>query len=557
MRRPTRARGFPMLSRPAALPRLIPRQLLIRSRARIAFRGPLPLAALVLLGALLPFSPARAEESFTQAAVLALHGDAAGAIREYESYVQAHSGDPLAPVAVYAAANLRADALGDPAGALAGYERLVRDYGTSPYVADAARRRGDCLAAMEKWNDAGQAYAEALVQAGRGGSAPTTGWVNDVSASAADCFRRGGEEAKAVAVYEEVLRQPLPAQIAATLLMRQGATCESIERPAEAARSYARVVRDYTYTDQFNEAVGKRELIDHHAALDWQPYLAYARASRDMQAGDYARALLRTDSVLAGEPSGGLKTAAEARKIVTEMLVQNDFATGRRRLATFAELHPEYRDQPNTQRFLQYTQDVIDAQAGVRADSTDAGAYRTLGILYVNGRMPALAVGPLEKAHALAPSDAGGTAYLGATYILVGRYDDADRVLQAFFADNPDDVNTMNRMGYALLGVGQAERAIRYFRMYAEKAPDDPNSHDSLGEGYLNAGRLAEAAAEYEKAVALDPSFSNSHFMLGQVYQQLGEPAKARAAYERFLERVPTGAQADQAQAALRELKAD
>ena len=276
----------------------------------------------------------------------------------------------------------------------------MRDYAASPFVADAARRRGDCLAAMEKWNDAGQAYAEALACAGRGGSPPATRWVNDVSSAAADCFTKGGDGSRAIAVYDGLLQQPLPAQTAATLLMRQGAACESADRAADAAQSYTRVVREYTYTDVFNEAMAKRELIDRHAALDWGPYLTYARASRDMQSGDYAGALARADSILAREPTAGLKTAAEARKIVTEMLVRNDFVQGRQRLAAFAALHPEYRDQPNTQRFLQYTQDIIDAQAAARADSSNAGAQRALGILYVNGRMPALAVGPLEKAHA-------------------------------------------------------------------------------------------------------------------------------------------------------------
>ena len=86
-------------------------------------------------------------DAFARATSLLMAGDAHGAVREYEGYAEAHPQDRLAPVAALAAGRTRQLALADIDGALPWFERVLIRYPGTPWAADAARRKAQCLAA--------------------------------------------------------------------------------------------------------------------------------------------------------------------------------------------------------------------------------------------------------------------------------------------------------------------------------------------------------------------------------------------------------------------------
>jgi tetratricopeptide (TPR) repeat protein len=316
------------------------------------------------------------------------------------------------------------------------------------------------------------------------------------------------------------------------------------------------VVEEFPFAGVFDQAVAKRELIDRHRTLDWEPYLTYARTSRDFARRDYAAVPPRCDSVLARSPNAALRACAEMRKIVAETQATGNFISGTRRLTALLDGLPDPRTMPNAERQLEQFRAMADAERRAADRPNDAAAQTALGALFLQLGLPARALGPLELAVKLAPEDAQARLYFGYACNAAGRAPEAVEAFRFYLERNPADTNALNQIGYALLAQGQAEEALPYFRRYAELAPEDPNAHDSLGEGLLNAGRLEDAAAEYETAVRLNPDFANSHFMLGEVSRRLGRTERAVAAYRRFLDLGPDGRQADEARTALEQLGA-
>lgn len=496
------------------------------------------------------------EPDLDAAADLARRGDAAGAVAAYERFVAAHPEDRRVPMAIFAASTLQADALQDLEAALRGYDRLLVAHSESPWAPDAACRKGEALAAAERWREAGAAYARALSLSGAIDPQNSGRWTDAVAGRTEECFARAGDPEGATRAYAEVLRRPLPAHVTALLSYRQGSGEEANGHEAEAARSYLRVVRDYPFTEVFERAMEKQELIARHESLPWSLYRVYARAGQDMRRGDYANAAARADSVLASRPDPPLAVAAEGRRIVSGMLADGELHAGLPRLEAFAREHPEVGGLPNMQRLTVYLQAVADAETAAEENPDDPSGWHALGEYYLQGRLLEPAVRALRRARALDPADLSVNLLLGTALARAGYAAPADSLLRALADAHATNGQVLNQAAYALLQNGLAERALPFFERYAAVAPDDPNAHDSLGEGLMGVGRPEDARREYERAVQLDPSFSNSHYMLGQVCRQLGDTRAAAVAYRRYLELQPGGSQAEAARQALREVEA-
>jgi tetratricopeptide (TPR) repeat protein len=380
--------------------------------------------------------------------------------------------------------------------------------------------------------------------------------MSEVAVAAADCYYRAGDRAKVIETYEKALVGEPPPAVGAVALFRLGETYESENEEEKAAESYARVLRSYPSSELFDQAIGKRELIDRHAAIDWNPYVAYSEASRMIAARDLEGALAKIDEVLAASPDEALAECAEYRKIAIETALRADFREGCERVEAFLDRYPDGQLRETAERTLERDWGpAADLEERVEEDPEDPGLLGQLGGIYLRARAPGRAVELLARAAALDPENDVVRLQLGYAHAQAGNDEDAIESFRYYLERHPRDTRVMNQIGYVYLGRGEAEQAISYFRMYVEAAPDEANAHDSMGEGLLEAGRFEEAAREYEVAVSIDPSFANSYFMLGRARREMNDATGAIAAYERFLELSPTGAQADQARAALEELR--
>ncbi|MBM3320086.1 MAG: tetratricopeptide repeat protein [Candidatus Eisenbacteria bacterium] len=513
--------------------------------------------ALAIFALLSPAARSAPPERLDRAAALTVEGDYAAAIGEYRAFLSEAPDDRLAPVAAMAIANIHLRVLRDTTEAEKTLSRVLADYRGAAWAAEAAREKAACARSRERWQEAAESYLLALELAAGTPGSESDQWMSEVTVAAADCHYRAGDPAKVIETYEKALVGEPPPEVAAVALFRLGETYESKNEEEKAAESYARVLRSYPSSELFDQAIGKRELIDRHAAIDWRPYAAYSEATRMIAARDLEGALAKIDEVLAAPSDEALAECAEYRKIAIETALRASFREGCERLEAFLDKHPNGQMRGAAERTLERDWGpAADLEERVEEDPENPGLLGQLGGIYLRARAPGRAIDLLERAAALDPENDLLRLQLGYAHAQAGDDTNALESFRSYLDRHPQDTRVMNQIGYLYLGRGEAEQAISYFRMYVEAAPDEANAHDSMGEGLLAAGRFEEAAREYEMAVSIDPSFANSYFMLGRARTELKDTAGAIAAYERFLELSPTGAQADQARAALEELRA-
>lgn len=515
-----------------------------------------PAVALLICFTAAP-APASVAIEFERATSLNMVGDHEGAIRQYEAFLARAPSHRLSPVAASAIANIHLRARHDTASAIRSLDLILEEHRASPWALEAARQKGALAEAEDNWIPAAESYELAINLAAEQEADTSDDWLNEVTLAAANCYYRAGADQKVIETYKNVLAHSPSPEVAASALYRLGESYESADDRASAAQSYVQVLEDYPSTAMFERAMAKREVIDAHTEFEWKPRETYAEGTALIAAGDFAGAIEKCDEILAGSATGPLRECTEYRKIALETAESGDFTEGCQRLRQFIDEHPDGPRTELAERTLENEWSrIAELEARSREDPEDAETLSTLGRAYLQARSFSKGIETLERAMALNREDAAAHFLLGNAYLRAGRSEEAIGAFTAYLDSNPDDVNALNMIGYAFLGQDEPEKAIPYFERYAELAPEEANAHDSLGEGYLTAGRLEEAAREYEKAIEIDPSFFNSHFMLGRVYQGMEEEDKAVAAYERFLTIVSRGPQADQARAAIAELRA-
>lgn len=496
---------------------------------------------------------AGALDPFDRASRLELAGDYTQALETYESCVAAQPDDPRAPLAAFAAASLRFLALDDLDAAAEAYARLIDRYPDSPWSAEAARRRGECFQARERWAEAGAAYGRALELSGGEAVDASPEWINEVSLVAADCYYKLGDRQRLIATYEQALGSSLPPHSTAALRFRLGDCYESGGEPRKAAEQYAQIIREQPCAPAFDQAMTRRELIEEYVSIDWAPVETYAQTRQDFRERDFAGALARCEQVLAATDNEALRTCARYRRILAGTVVAGDFTAGAAQLESLIGSLEDPRTMPGAPQQLAAIRRVAGLEAEAEASSEDTDVLGALGMAYFRAGAVARAVVVLERSRDLDPMDSATRRLLGTAYLSAGRPDEARAEFDRYLAENPNDTNALNMIGYTCLGQGDAESALTYFERYVAVAPEDANAHDSYGEGLVSAGRIAEAVTEYERAVELDRDFFNSWYVLGDLYQQQGRMAKSAEAYRRALELAPADARSAAARALLAE----
>jgi len=493
---------------------------------------------------------------FDRAALHTLHGEHEAALAEYRAFAEKKPDDRLAPVAVMAMAGIYLRVLEDTAQGEAALDRVATEYEESGLAPQAAREKAALAEAREDWRAAGEAYGKALELSGHVPEPPTADWLNEVTLSAADCFYRAGNEEQVITLYRKTLSGDPEPTVAATALHRLGEAYERAGREGEAAESYRRVIESYPQVREiYSQSLGKRDLVERHAELDWQPYIDYAQIFDRANQRDFAGAIELCDRVEAGTQNKTLRECADFTRIMMEAGLTGDYAAAVEKAETFLDEHPETVTRDQAERSIEFWEPIADLEEQAKEEPENAQVLAQLGGMYLRGRNVAQAVETLEKAASLDPESAAIQVQLGYAYLFAGESEKAVEAFEFYLKENPNDTNVLNQIGYSYLRMGNPDQALPYFERYVELAPDEANAHDSMGEGLLESGRLEEAAQQYEKAVEIDPTFGNSYYMLGRVYRTMGEVAQSIEAYERFLELSPVGPQADQALAAIEEMK--
>jgi Tfp pilus assembly protein PilF len=125
------------------------------------------------------------------------------------------------------------------------------------------------------------------------------------------------------------------------------------------------------------------------------------------------------------------------------------------------------------------------------------------------------------------PNSAEDRAFLGASYLDVGRTADAVPHLEAAVRLDPRLATAHSDLGSALLAEGHLQSALEHLRRAAALAPNDPTIAFNLGNALLSASDAHAAAAAYTRALAISPDYADAHVNLGKLLFTNGRVADA------------------------------
>jgi Flp pilus assembly protein TadD len=143
------------------------------------------------------------------------------------------------------------------------------------------------------------------------------------------------------------------------------------------------------------------------------------------------------------------------------------------------------------------------------------------------------------------PGVAEHEAFLGGSYVEVGRFADAVPWLESALKKDPRLASAENYLGGALYGLGRAADAIPHFRQAASLSPRDERIQFNLGNALNATGQSAAAASAFEAALAINSDFSGAHGNLGALLFAHGRQAEALKHLRRAAELAPDSAVAE------------
>ena len=125
------------------------------------------------------------------------------------------------------------------------------------------------------------------------------------------------------------------------------------------------------------------------------------------------------------------------------------------------------------------------------------------------------------------PTNASHAAFLGTSYIRVGRLAEAVAPLERALRLEPRSATNENHLAGALLALGRTDEAVAHFRQAVALAPRDPHLHYNLGRVLMDTRHGAEAFREFTRAIALDPQMPEAHQQLGVLLFATGQVPRA------------------------------
>jgi tetratricopeptide (TPR) repeat protein len=140
------------------------------------------------------------------------------------------------------------------------------------------------------------------------------------------------------------------------------------------------------------------------------------------------------------------------------------------------------------------------------------------------------------------PDSAEYRAFLGRSYVEVGRGADAIPHLQAAVRLDPTMAGAESDLGTALMSQDRLPEALVHLQRAVMQAPRDETVAYNLGNALVHASRPSEAAVQYARALAINPAFADAHVNLGNLLYTHGRAAEALPHFQRAAELMPNSA---------------
>lgn len=202
-------------------------------------------------------------------------------------------------------------------------------------------------------------------------------------------------------------------------------------------------------------------------------------------------------------------------------------------LPTYGELLSEARRLLGARRFE--AADGIYRQL-VTAVPQAPDAWHELGLLQVEAGRPEAAVEFVERAIALAPTNAAYQSNLGAIFRKLERSDEALACFERAVQLSPaPSAPMLSNLALALKSAGRESEALAVYDQAIAQQPDYATGHFNRANLLLTIGRVDEAVAAYRQAVELAPNDAEAHYRLGIAYYDLGQHEAALACWQQAL----------------------
>ena len=169
-----------------------------------------------------------------------------------------------------------------------------------------------------------------------------------------------------------------------------------------------------------------------------------------------------------------------------------------------------------------------------------ADAVALVEVFVARDKLEDVAVG--EQRVREMPGVAAHEAFLGASYVEVGRFADALPWLEAALGRDSRSASAHNYLGGALFGLGRIPESIPHFTRAAALSPRDERIQFNLGNALNAMGQRAGAAAAFQAAIAINPDFSEAHGNLGALLFAAGRRSEALAHLRKAVELKPDSA---------------
>ena len=121
------------------------------------------------------------------------------------------------------------------------------------------------------------------------------------------------------------------------------------------------------------------------------------------------------------------------------------------------------------------------------------------------------------------------------TLIIMGKEEEADRLLREFLEKNPNAVEALKMAAVISKKLGKYEDAVEYSNRILSISPDDVEIRKLLAESYYNLGKLEEALKILNELVSKTED-SEAYFLMSFVYGEMGDYEKAEWAMSKAYE---------------------
>jgi len=140
------------------------------------------------------------------------------------------------------------------------------------------------------------------------------------------------------------------------------------------------------------------------------------------------------------------------------------------------------------------------------------------------------AVAAVQRALALNDSLHWSHIVLGGIYLYQQQYDQALAEMERAVALAPTEASSYAGLAEVLSRVGRSEDALEAAAQALRLKSEIADAHlDSVGAAYATAGRPEEAIAPLQRYISRYPNILGAHLTLAAVYSELGKEAEAHA----------------------------